>query len=134
VLARSEAIGVGCVHTDGVPILKVANGTAPVLRTQLDSAYRNGPTSPLFKPVISKGFDDKLFNGIPLPLGGYRAPWLHLLPQRGVDGGGLVSAGRGRVILVGACADGPGLDWSGVLLPRPAPRPCPAADGHGGNE
>jgi hypothetical protein len=68
VFARSETIGVGCAGSSGVPTLDLVNGTTPVIGTTLDFLYNNGPTLPGLVPIMSIGFDDQSFQGLPLPL------------------------------------------------------------------
>jgi hypothetical protein len=68
VFARSEVIGVGCAGSNGVPTLDIANGTLPVIGTTVDFVYDNGPTIAGFIPIMSIGFDDQSFQGLPLPL------------------------------------------------------------------
>jgi hypothetical protein len=68
VFARSEVIGVGCAGSNGVPALDIANGTLPVIGTTVDFVYDNGPTIAGFIPIMSIGFDDQSFQGLPLPI------------------------------------------------------------------
>jgi hypothetical protein len=66
--ARSDSFGAGCAGSNGVPMLSVVGGTLPVLGATLDFAYDNGPTILGITPIMSVGFDDESFQGLPLPL------------------------------------------------------------------
>jgi len=68
VFARSESFGVGCAGSNGVPALSLVGGALPVLGATLDFAYDNGPTVPGLVPIMSIGFEDQTFQGLPLPL------------------------------------------------------------------
>ena len=69
VFARSEVIGVGCLGSNGVPALSIANGTAPVLGAQMDFVYDNALNSIFVTPaIVAVGFDQGTYQGIPLPL------------------------------------------------------------------
>ncbi len=70
VFARSENFGVGCAGSNGVPTLDIVNSTAPVIGTTVDFLYDNAAVGQFFPTlaVMSVGFDDQAFQGLPLPL------------------------------------------------------------------
>ena len=76
-LARAESFGSGCVGSNGVPRLELANGSAPVPGQTLDFRYSNAPNSLFITPaILSFGYrrDSYLGQALPLPLAGIGLP------------------------------------------------------------
>ncbi|MEC8253501.1 MAG: kelch repeat-containing protein [Planctomycetota bacterium] len=68
-LARVESFGSGCVGSNGVPRLELANGSAPVLGQTLDFRYSNAPNALFITPaILSFGYRRDSYLSQPLPL------------------------------------------------------------------
>lgn len=66
--ASFAAYGTGCAGPAGVPDLVATNGSLPRLGRTLTLAVGNLPASPLNLPFGALGFDNAMWNGVPLPL------------------------------------------------------------------